>query len=154
MRATARAVNILTGRLAFVLVLIAAGGIVAACTGIDSDGTQNQSTVTADMFSGRPNPMWMLSADGTQQLEKLLAGLATADREPPTFDQLGFRRFSVSDVRYNGVPSTVSVTPDIVVLNGTGTVLSDPEDLVYTFLRSEAERELSPEEFGAIPEPS
>jgi len=64
------------------------------------------------------------------------------------------RRFSVSDVRYNGVPSTISVTPDLVVLDGTGTVLSDPADSVYTFLRSEAEKELSPDELGAIPEPS
>jgi hypothetical protein len=96
----------------------------------------------------------MLSEDGTQQLEKLLDALAAADGEPPAFDQLGFRRFSVSDVRYNGVPSTISVTPDLVVLDGTGTVLSDPADSVYTFLRSEAEKELSPDELGAIPEPS
>jgi len=154
MSATARPVTLHHGRLAFALVLIAAGAIVSACSRSDSDGTRNQSTVTADMFSGLPNPTWMLSVDGTQQLEKLLDALATADGEPPAFDQLGFRRFSVSDVRYNGVPSTISVTPDLVVLDGPGTVLSDPADLVYTFLRSEAEKELSPDELGAIPEPS
>jgi len=73
MRVTARPVNILTGRLAFALIMIGAGAIVASCTGSDSDGAQNQSTVTADMFSGRPIPVWVLSVDGTQQLEKLVA---------------------------------------------------------------------------------
>lgn len=153
MHAPPRAVNLCTGRLALVLILIASGAVFAACAGSDSEGPQDQATVTADLFSGRPNPAWMLSTDSTRQLEELLAALATADNEPPAFDQLGFRRFSVLDIRYNGVPSAVSVTPGIVVLDGARTVLSDPDDSVYTFLRSEAEKELSPDELRAIPEP-
>lgn len=41
-----------------------------------------------------------------------------------------------------------------VEVDGTGAVLLDPADSVYTFLRSEAVKELSPDALGAIPEPS
>ena len=77
--------------------------------------------------------------------------MVTADVEPPAFDLLGFRRFRVSNVRYGGSASSVSVTPDLVVFDSPVTVLTDPEGSVFSLLRPEAEEELSSNDFGALP---
>ncbi len=123
----------------------------AGCTDGDSDEYHRNSTVTVDMFSGRANPQFPLSPEATEQLEELLAELVTVDVEAPTFDLLGFRRFRVSDVRHGGSASSVSVTPDLVVVDVAVTVLADPGGLVFSLLRSEAAEALSPADFAAIP---
>lgn len=139
-------------RFAFALVLLAVSTSLSACNGNDSDDHHSAATVMVDMFSGRPNPVFTLSPEATRQLEELLAALVTADVELPTFDHLGFRRFVVSNAHYDGSTSRISVTPDIIALDSTITALKDPEGSVFSFLRSEAKKELPPTESGVIPQ--
>ena len=68
--------------------------IVAACSSthelkLDETGT----SVELDMFSGRPNPVWQLTAEEIAQLEARLSDL----REAPgmTSDRLGYRGFVI-----------------------------------------------------------
>ena len=145
--------------------------LVAACTRSDTGATQDRSpptaaepsaaeltaqersgaTVTVDAFSGRANPTFELSDEETRQLEQMLDGLTVIEGERPPFDELGFRRFVVSGVRYHEEPSGLSVTSDLVVPTGSDAMLSDPDASLYNFLRSKAEGHLANGELGAIP---
>lgn len=52
-------------------------------------------TVELDVFSGRPNPQWILTEEETAQVEKLLLNLP--DGTEPLAQGLGFKGFILKD---------------------------------------------------------
>jgi hypothetical protein len=72
--------------------------------------------VTLDVFSGRPNPSWVLSSEEEQELTKRLAGLPRTDR-PPVAEGLGYRGFLITNPeRKSGVPAEVRVCNGFVMV--------------------------------------
>jgi len=53
--------------------------------------------VEIDIFSGRPNPRWLLSEAETARLTRLLRTLESATGEPPDPPGLGYRGFRLHD---------------------------------------------------------
>jgi hypothetical protein len=52
--------------------------------------------VELDLYSGRPNPSWTLTADQTTTLDTMLAALSPSSAQPPE-GGLGYRGFLVHD---------------------------------------------------------
>jgi hypothetical protein len=76
--------------------------------------------VTLDVFSGRPNPSWSLSADEEQELVRRLQGLPSGDG-PPTEGDLGYRGFRlVARAPRSTLPSEVVVTKGMVTIRENG----------------------------------
>ena len=72
--------------------------------------------VTLDVFSGRPNPSWILSGDDVTELARRLTGLAPSDK-PAAEDDLGYRGFRITNAdRKPGLPF------DVIVANGVVTI--------------------------------
>jgi hypothetical protein len=71
--------------------------------------------VEFDVFSGRPNPTWSLSAAQITELKGALEDLPPADK-PVSADELGYRGFIISNPgRAAGMP------PKIVIFGGVVT---------------------------------
>ncbi len=71
-------------------------------------GQSIEVRVTLDVYSGRPNPSWMLSQSDAQDLLQMLNGLPRA--EPSEFfDGLGYRGF-VLDITTPETSSTTQIT--------------------------------------------
>jgi hypothetical protein len=76
--------------------------------------------VTLDVFSGRPNPSWSLSADEQQELVRRLQGLPSVDGPSPEGD-LGYRGFRlVSSAPKSALPSELVVTKGMVTIRDNG----------------------------------
>ncbi len=76
--------------------------------------------VTLDVFSGRSNPAWDLSAAERGELAARLAGLPPAD-EPPAADGLGYRGFVISNPSgEGGLPTEIRVCGGRVSVRGAG----------------------------------
>jgi hypothetical protein len=70
--------------------------------------------VTLEVFSGRPNPSWTLSADEEQELTRRLRGLPPSGESPAAGD-LGYRGFRiVNNSNRAQLPSEVVVTKGVV----------------------------------------
>lgn len=65
--------------------------------------------VELDIFSGRPNPRWLLDEEQSRGLVELLASLPPANPAPATEPGLGYRGF-----RFRGIPGE----GDVVVHHG------------------------------------
>jgi len=76
--------------------------------------------VTLDVFSGRPNPSWFLSADEEQELVRRLQGLPSGHGPSPEGD-LGYRGFRlVARAPKSNLPSEVIVTKGTVAIRDNG----------------------------------
>lgn len=51
----------------------------------------SSAAVTLDVYSGRPNPTWPLSASMTAELVRRLGALTTSSADVADFDGLGYR---------------------------------------------------------------
>jgi hypothetical protein len=72
--------------------------------------------VTLEVFSGRPNPSWSLSADEEQELTRRLQGLPPSGASSAAGD-LGYRGFRiVNNSRRAQLPSEVVVTQGVVTV--------------------------------------
>jgi hypothetical protein len=70
-----------------------------------------QVEVQLDVFSGRPNPRWTLSADRVKELEERLQALEQAEeREPPGLGYRGFLLSGDGDIQLRAFDSTIAVT--------------------------------------------
>ncbi|MBF6213693.1 hypothetical protein IU433_28400 [Nocardia puris] len=71
--------------------VIATGALCTACGGAMTP----EFSVELDLFSGRPNPAWTLTAPQARELARLLDDLPPTDRraDPPG---LGYRGFAVT----------------------------------------------------------
>ena len=63
-------------------------------------GTENEDPmlrIELDIFSGRPNPEWILTATEAAELEAMTTSLALAETPPLPFNDLGYRGIIVTD---------------------------------------------------------
>jgi hypothetical protein len=78
--------------------------------------------VELDLFSGRPNPAWQLSADEAAAFSSRIAGLPAAEQMPAR-DALGYRGILVF-THGEGAPRSVKVRDGIVSVEQSGDVRS------------------------------
>jgi len=74
--------------------------------------------VTLDVFSGRPNPSWSLTADEEQELARRIQGLPLSGT-PPLEGDLGYRGFKLV------APVRDALPREIIVGNGRITIRDD-----------------------------
>ena len=113
-------------------------------------------TVMVDIFSGLPNPEFVLSDVETVELRVLLAALeATSDISMSGTDGLGFRGFVVSPATSDGSdPTRLLVTNEGAILNAdtaNPVMFLDRDKRLYSFLRSAAADDLPPDLVDELP---
>ena len=110
----------------FVLAVLAFGLITANGCSVRKNSTQvgfslpqevySDMQVTLDVFSGRPNPSWILSADEAQELARRLHGLPSAVQLPREGD-LGYRGFRiVTTPQRSKLPTEIAVGQNLVTV--------------------------------------
>ena len=72
------------------------------------------ATVTLDVYSGRPNPSWTISAALTAEALRRIRALEPAAASEETPDALGYRAVRL-DARPEGVETSVTVGGGVVV---------------------------------------
>jgi len=78
-------------------------------------------TVELDVYSGRPNPTWTLSADEAEQIARLLQDLPRA--QSAAAEGLGYRGFVlVTSGRDDSLPRSIRVNGGIVTVRQEGRV--------------------------------
>lgn len=117
----------------------------------DDERTTDTREVTVDIFSGRPNPTFSISADELNALEITVDRLAVSDNRAPNPTDLGFRGFRIESFSYKGQLMTMWATGDFVVLeiddkssSATTVTLLDSGSVFGTLL-SAASDNLEPE---------
>jgi hypothetical protein len=85
--------------ISFVLATVALIGAYMFSSLNSTQKTVVEATVTADVYSGRPNPSWALSQSQIDELNRLVADLVKAGevtRVPSPTDDLGYRSTEVA----------------------------------------------------------
>jgi len=136
--------------LAFALAAVAAanlGSNPAAAAADSSRKVSRHVLVTLQVFSGRPDPSWTISADEEQELVRRLQGLS-AIIQPPAMGDLGYRGFHIiNDAGEAQLPSEVVVMKGVVtVRDGQGISHYTDANGIETWLLEQARRR----GFGAL----
>ena len=77
--------------------------------------------VELDIFSGRPNPSWSLSAEETQEFWKLFRTLNVSSQAASTREGLGYRGLIVREVEEsNEKPHEILICDELVVARHVG----------------------------------
>ena len=100
--------------------------------------------VELDIFSGRPNPTWMLTSDEMRTVRQLLAQLAPVGDQPlAVHEGLGYRGFILTGTADEGV---VSVWRSVVrdATTSCPSVKWDPHRTLEKFLLETARSRLDP----------
>jgi hypothetical protein len=95
-------------------------GLVIGCLGLAGCGEEEAApvvTVELDVFSGRPNPSWVLSASDAREVQGRLADLPVAGGKLPDA-KLGYRGFYLTVQDCHGVADRVQVTSGLVERGG------------------------------------
>ena len=113
----------------------------------------SEVSVELDVFSGQPNPTWILSEAQSSMLGELLLGLRPAERLTPRFDGLGYRGFIVRLVApQSRAQSTVYVyggTIEVVSEAGQG-FFGDTHRNVETWLLDTAKPAISEDLYRSL----
>lgn len=141
----------------FGIIVLASAGCGPGDTAFNSGST---ASVTVDLFYGRPNPVWDLSADDAAEIARLIEQLPTDGEAGSINDKLlasGFRRFIVRGLILPrlGDHEQVTVFTDQVVIEKAGQdpqTLPDAEGSVHAALRAKAKAHVSDEIYEVIPE--
>lgn len=136
------------------LVLAGCGGPIASTPSETPDATPaaSRTTVTLGIFSGRPDPSWVLSEAEAAGLVDLLAELPTAAGVAPPDGGLGYHGFGVAIATLGQADRT------IVAFRGTVTdslappaiYRLDPERRVERFLLDTGRAHLPPDVIDAM----
>lgn len=104
--------------------LLAVIGTYVMTTATDTHAARGDSTATAtvtlDVYSGKPNPSWQLSATHTAELELRLRALQPTTQEVKEFDGLGYRAVSVVIVRSEAARVEVTASRGMVTIRESG----------------------------------
>jgi hypothetical protein len=84
--------------------------------------------IEVDIFSGVPNPAWVLNATDSLKLHRLQDSLEASSEEPPTLPGLGYRGFC-----YGETPRRFRAYRGYI--QSAGVLLLDPELSIERFLR-------------------
>lgn len=90
--------------------------------------------IELDIFSGQPNPEWILTTTEAAELKAMTASLVLVETPPPTFNGLGYRGIIVTDPERIGW--SLVVYRDTVRLRSSEgtTVRTDPGGTVERWL--------------------
>ena len=107
--------------------------------------------VELDIFSGRPNPVWGLTAAQIDEMGEIVRTLPLATEEPPSQPGLGYRGFVVTDDarrswRINAFKGFVQITDQ-----GRVEVRSDRNRRLERWLLNSAGSQLAPEIHRRVP---
>ena len=106
--------------------------IGAAVTGAETGDPTVR--IELDIFSGRPNPEWTLTAAQAAELEAMTASLTFAEAPPPPFDGLGYRGIVATDPERPGW-SLVAFRDTVRLGTSEGTaVRADPGGTIERWL--------------------
>jgi hypothetical protein len=108
--------------------------VPSTISGAETTAVSEEGRVELDIFSGRPNPEWRLSAVDVAFLEQKLSVLPVATPSQPA-DPLGYRGFIVQ-IRQANNEATVTVQNGIVRTTRAGEVThyKDPDRAVERWL--------------------
>ncbi len=113
---------------------------VANCDAVDSIFEQPtlkviKAKVTLNIFSGRPNPTWALSAKHANQLVTKISELPKSD-STSSLDGLGYSGFRVELTHSASRKSKITAYKGLVIynVNGTSYYFTDSQRLVEKFL--------------------
>jgi hypothetical protein len=83
-------------------------------------GASGAMEVTLDVFSGRPNPSWRLSAEEERELAELLSDLPPTE-ERVVGSRLGYRGFYITNLEERpGLPHEIFAANRVVVIRDEG----------------------------------
>ena len=105
-----------------------------------SDELTGQATLK--IFSGRPNPTWLLSPTETQHLRDRISGLSARLPKPPEVPDLGYRGVHIA---MPGVEFTVGYGGIAVEEAGKTTNFVDAGRQVERWLLNTAQGKISPD---------
>ncbi|MCA8882118.1 MAG: hypothetical protein KDA73_19670 [Rhodobacteraceae bacterium] len=106
--------------------------------------------VELDLFSGRPNPGWTLTAAEGAELEAMTASLPIMVKPPPRFDGLGYRGIVVRKPADPGW-SLVAFRDTVRVRSEKGSeVRADPDAAVERWLLRKAGDAVDPDMLARI----
>lgn len=84
-------------------------GLIYAMIAREPTRTKHSIMVELDIFSGRPNPSWELSAEGVSELGVRMTNLTPASKSP-VVGGLGYRGFVISNPdKIEGLPIQIRV---------------------------------------------
>jgi hypothetical protein len=86
--------------------------------------------IEVDMFSGLPNPAWVLNEADSLKLHRMQDSLKASREEPPTLPGLGYRGFC-----YGEIPRRFRAYRGFI--QSDGVLLVDPELSIERFLRDQ-----------------
>jgi hypothetical protein len=123
-------------------------GVDRPVDGLPTDSTE-PPLVTIDIFSGRPNPTFVLTEGEAAALRQLVESLPEAAGAVVPEGTLGFRGFGLEDFWYRSDRFSMRVVEDLVVLRRRATdggpdsdeiiaILDDPERKAHQILRTAA----------------
>ncbi len=93
------------------IVIIVVAGILLLYTMIAREPTKTKHSIMVelDIFSGRPNPSWELSAEDASELAVRMTNLTLAGK-PPVMGGLGYRGFVISNPdKIEGLPIQIQI---------------------------------------------
>jgi hypothetical protein len=99
-------------------------------------------TVELDVYSGRPNPTWTLTAEEITTLAARLNGLPLSDSPPPE-SGLGYRGFLITNPeRAGGLPPRIRVAGGVVMVERDGPlqIYQDAHGIERWLLRQASQR--------------
>jgi hypothetical protein len=107
---------------------------------IENADRGNIMMVELDVFSGRPNPSWQLSAEQVDELLGAFQGLLAVDQVPPEND-LGYRGFVLQNPGgVGGLPSRIRVCNGLIVTsNGHVQVYQDTNLVEHQLFKQAAQ---------------
>ena len=100
---------------------------------------------TLDVFSGRPNPTWMLTPAQTHELQSRIKSLAFTLRTEPDVPDLGYRGVSVSISGKESAEVSVARGAIIVTQGGSVAKFEDTDRQLERWLVHTGDRQLSPD---------
>lgn len=109
------------------------------------------ATVEADLYSGRPNPVWSLTPEEAARLVERIGGLAPADEvEPP--GRLGYRGFRFRlQAQGREIASGASFDGHLRLQDSAGSRhLADPGGEVERWLLATGERKIEPQIYQTL----
>lgn len=128
-------------------------GVYFMVTTNDSNAAKLESgtTVTLDVYSGKPNPSWKLSREESEELLKRLGVLASTEEQVAEFDGLGYREVQVVVIE-SGKEVAISASQGFVKVQRGGVQkrFVDSGRTVELWLVQSGERQLPPELFKTV----
>lgn len=100
--------------------------------------------VELDVFSGRPNPEWTLTAAEAAKLEVITTSLPVAAAPPPSFEGLGYRGIVVRNPADSGWSLVAFRDTVRIRTQGKSEVRADPEAKVERWLLGTAGHAVDP----------